>query len=731
MKAAVRTTARQKLLLAAFGLALAGLGVLVVEGALSLLGLGESYLYRDPFVGFEPGNDLFTLQDGVYVTSPNKLAFFNHQEFPAAKAPDAYRVFALGGSTTAGRPYDDKVAFARWLELYLGEMDASRRFEVVNAGAISYASYRIVVLMKELVRYAPDLFVIYTGHNEFLEERTYSDLIHEEAWRRRLRLWLGGLRSVTLAREGLRRLEGAEETPKTLLASEVRSKLASWTGLDAYHRDDELAGSVVEHFAFNLRQMVRIARDHGADVVFVRPVSNLKDFSPFKSEPEPTEEIAALATAGRAALDTGDAEGALEIFGRLTRDAPDYADHHFRLGRAHFLRREYDEARRAFVRARELDVAPLRALGAIEELVAEVAGETGAPLVDLPAMLEDDCEARYGHRLLGNEYLQDHVHPDLSVHSLIAERLIDVLVARGEARPDPSWSEEARRAVYDRLVGAIDRRYYAVRDLNLAKVLGWAGKLEEAEAPLVRAAQTLTDEPDVHLNLGILYQKTERPEEALRELTRAVELAPGSPEAHFNLGVTQGLLGRPQEGIEALEEALRLRPDYGEARHNLDVLHRRQDAVALTDLGITHGRQGDLEAALTELERAVASDPDFAEAHYNLGIVQARRGRADEAVAAYREALEVDPLHAPARNNLGILHAGRGDLESARRELEQAVADDPGYAEAHFNLGVVLDQSGRPGEAIAAVERALELDPENARFRQAMAMLLQARADPD
>ena len=27
--------------------------------------------------------------------------------------------------------------------------------------------------MQELIRYEPDLFVICTGHNEFLEERTY------------------------------------------------------------------------------------------------------------------------------------------------------------------------------------------------------------------------------------------------------------------------------------------------------------------------------------------------------------------------------------------------------------------------------------------------------------------------------------------------------------------------------------------------------------------------------
>ncbi len=54
--------------------------------------------------------------------------------------------------------------------------DRNKNWEVINAGGISYASYRVAHLMEELVNYQPDLFIIYTGHNEFLEERTYSQI---------------------------------------------------------------------------------------------------------------------------------------------------------------------------------------------------------------------------------------------------------------------------------------------------------------------------------------------------------------------------------------------------------------------------------------------------------------------------------------------------------------------------------------------------------------------------
>ena len=110
------------------------------------------------------------------VTAQNKRGYFNVQGFPQVKAPGTYRIFTLGGSTTYGRPYDDKTSFSGWLREFLPMADSQRNWEVINAGGISYASYRVAHLMEELVNYQPDLFIIYTGHNEFLEERTYGQI---------------------------------------------------------------------------------------------------------------------------------------------------------------------------------------------------------------------------------------------------------------------------------------------------------------------------------------------------------------------------------------------------------------------------------------------------------------------------------------------------------------------------------------------------------------------------
>jgi tetratricopeptide (TPR) repeat protein len=640
--------------------------------------------------------------------------------------------------------------------------------------------------MRELLRYESDLFVVYTGHNEFLEERTYADILHQNPLLRRVRLRLNGLRSYTLLRHSLRELGNRDRNVPTTLDAEVRTRLDSWRGLELYHRDEVLRESILTHFEYNLRQMATIARDEGVDLVLIRPISNLKDFSPFKSEHAPElslaeeERFVQLLSAGRSQLARGDAEAAFASLRQAVGVDSDYAEVHFRLGQSLMALRRHDEARRSFVSAKELDVAPLRALEAQSEILIEVSRREGVPLIDLPTVLEADCMERYGHRIPGNEYFLDHVHPDLPVRALIAEEIVDLLAERGAIPLGPAWSAETREQIAARISGEMDERYYAQRDLNLAKVLGWAGKIEEAEAPLSRSLAALQDNPEVHLNLGIVYQRTGRLEQARTELTRAVALAPESPEAFFNLGVVHGRTGQLLEGVEALQEAIRLRPDYVEAHFNLGVLYQRlerpaeaistltralemrpngveiyrylgsayrdsdrleealdilrrgleidpEDPEVGTELGITLARAGRLQEAAQELELVVARTPRHPEAHYNLGVVNSQLGRDAESIEAYRRTLESDPSHVRALNNLGILLARSGSPLEARAHLRRAIELNSSYADAHFNLAVVLDSSGEPLAAIRSLEQALEIDPDNGRYHLAMGMLLSAQ----
>ena len=87
----------------------------------------------------------------------------------------------------------------------------------------------------------------------------------------------------------------------------------------------------------------------------------------------------------------------------------------------------------------------------------------------------------------------------------------------------------------------------------LGVVLLQQGKLEEAEASLLRAAKAAPPaDARVHINLGKLYNTLLRTDDAERHLRESVRLAPDNADAHFNFAILLKELGRPQEAEACL-----------------------------------------------------------------------------------------------------------------------------------------------------------------------------------
>ena len=268
---------------------------LLLELGLALFGVRPVLYAEDPYVGFTARIPLFVREtdrngETILVTASNKVRFFNPQQFPAKKPRDTCRIFCLGGSTTYGHPYDDRTSFCGWLRAMLPKADPSRRWEVINCGGISYASYRIAVLMEELVQYQPDLFIIYNGENEFLEQRTYRDIIAMPGALRGVGALLSRTRVHSAAKTLVDKFAGRTRTPapnRDALPAEVETMLDRVVGPQAYTRDERLQRQVLDHYRFNLRRMLTIARSASAQVMLVTPTSNLRDCAPFKSENRP------------------------------------------------------------------------------------------------------------------------------------------------------------------------------------------------------------------------------------------------------------------------------------------------------------------------------------------------------------------------------------------------------------------------------------------------------------
>ena len=434
----------------------------------------------DPYVSFDGLRPLFVLDStGTnFETVKERLRYFCPQSFAAAKGPQTFRVFCLGGSTVQGRPYSVETSFTTWLKLNLRAALPGTDFEVVNCGGISYASYRLVPIMRELLDYEPDLFIIYMGHNEFLEDRTYRRL------KRVPRALIGAhrtmlnLRSYSLANEFIskRRAQhkGPVSTTKTILPGEVKARLDLSEGFESYRRDDVWRQGTIEHFGRNLRTMVRMSLGASVPIILVNPVSNLKDSPPFKSEYSSdlsSSEIKRVAELSEQARKIGwsDAYGKI----KLLEQAADIDGRHARLlyliGKCYEHIGRSDEARKWFVLAKEEDICPLRILEPMHQAILDVAKQHRIPLVDASALITE----RTKDGIPGSEWLLDHVHPGVLGHQLIADSLYKAMENMKLVRTPKGW-RKARDELWQHHLSSLNKAYYARGIEQLERLDKWS-----------------------------------------------------------------------------------------------------------------------------------------------------------------------------------------------------------------------------------------------------------------
>src|SRR4030095_3034035 len=162
--------------------------------------IGRPTAQPDLLSGFNTNIPLFERQGALYRTALARQPFFCSQAFPVTKLTNAYRIFCFGGSTVHGHPYQSDTAFPKWLELELAALNPNKSVQAINCGGVSYASYRLAPLVQEVLAYQPDLVIVMTGENEFLEDRTYQSVKARSALRVRLDALVHSLRIVNVTR---------------------------------------------------------------------------------------------------------------------------------------------------------------------------------------------------------------------------------------------------------------------------------------------------------------------------------------------------------------------------------------------------------------------------------------------------------------------------------------------------------------------------------------------------
>lgn len=353
----------------------------------------------------------------------------NNVHFRVEKPKGTLRVFCLGGSAAAGWPHTGEQTFSAYLAQALRAAYPDRTVEVLNVGAHGYPSYRVRGVLEEVIRFQPDLLVLWCGNNEFVENRSYAKsggvkrLV--DALNRRSRLFEILLGTVA---------EVVAPTPK--LDADMRE-----AGVFIFSQLEQLAlelrtdpaqlASVIGHYRFTIASMVASAREARVPLLLMTVPVNLRDWHPNVSrngvQGEPLARWRERYQAGALALQEGRAVDAIAALRDARAADPTHAETAFLLGKALVAAGDCDAARAELVAAKDLDLTPFRAISALNDVLREIAGgDEELIFVDMERALlagAKDCAP-------GFEWFLDYVHPTKAGNLEIARRLFDALVER-------------------------------------------------------------------------------------------------------------------------------------------------------------------------------------------------------------------------------------------------------------------------------------------------------------
>jgi len=154
---------------------------------------------------------------------------------------------------------------------------------------------------------------------------------------------------------------------------------------------------------------------------------------------------------------------------------------------------------------------------------------------------------------------------------------------------------------------------------------------------------------------------------------------PDNALAHYHLGFAIGIIGDT-------------RGELGE--------YKRAEDLGLTNwdlflnLGLAQLESGDLNAAADSLKRSVLFGESHSEAHFDLALVEQRRGMLAEAEKEAIASLRLNPAQADARDLLGVIYAEEGKDVLASAVWRELTRDVPDYEPARANLALLCSSRG-------------------------------------
>ncbi|MHB8809870.1 MAG: tetratricopeptide repeat protein, partial [Desulfobulbaceae bacterium] len=564
-------------------------------------------------------------QAGSYVSSTHFNEFINWQSFRQDKGVETFRIFVIGDSAAYGWPYVDKFGFTGHLRRAF-EAVLPGRVEIINVAGMSYGSHRVLDVLRDVLLHAPDLVIVYSGNNEYVERNVLPDAVRVDGFLAKMGGVLGRTDTYRAVRLGLfRAAPGVFAGPRLPDITDIRSKPELERG--SLGRSAPIDTEVLGNFRANLGKIKEMLLRRQVKGIFCTVPVNIGGWIPTVDEPKFASENEAARWAQlyerkEEAFRMGSPEMEAGYLKEMLAITPDDPGLLFNYGKVLWSIGRREESYRELVRAKDLDVRPMRSLSSFNEYVRSLGNEgQGVYLADLESGFRELYLSGSAEKLF-----LDYCHFTDFGHKTVAKSLLPVI--QKAMAVDLPLDRLENQIMADTIATTMDRQ-------------------DRAKELYARA---------------ITLQNNQRLEETIAAYKQVLALTPDSSAALSNLGkiyLEQGNLG---EARGLYLKALEFHPENIEA---------------LIALGLISLNGNNLEQAEQYFRKACAINPYSPAATLGLAEAAMQRRDAGKAIPHFEKTLQLGRDNFMVRRGLGDAYLMRGEIDNALLHWRSALAFNP------------------------------------------------------
>ena len=564
------------------------------------------------------------------------------QKFPKTKSENTYRILALGGSTTAGFPYEVNINFPYFLRESLQKVNPDKNIEVINLGISAINSHSVLDMLDQVFIIKPDLILIYMGHNEFYGAMGLgsSENIGSNRTLIRLTLWLKDFKFYQLLQNMIFNLSSElsqDESNESLMSQMIAEPNIS--------RTNPLYNKTISNFKDNLSDIADTIIEQGIPLIVSTLSCNLKDQYPLGTNHIKNAEFSKTLNQAKVLMNNNSWHKAIELFKHILADDTTNADTHYNLANCYLKVDKKKLALKHFQKSRDYDLMPFRAPGEINKVIEEIAFDKKIVLAQSEALFKKHSN----DSIPGNTLFLEHLHPNTKGYALLSksfESAIDKLEISLKTRSPLELPHYMQTFSFT----ALDQRIGEIKVKNLLEGFPFNGRSELLETEITDAmVDTFANQhiyeglfwDGAHFELGDYFQGKGDYTKALAEYFAVYKYDPTNPSVLYRIGDIYATQENYTMAVSFYNKALEQTPNeaylYAKLGRVLMISEKTNAAISALE-----------QVIQLEKKKKTLDQTDMKVFYYLLGLGYARLGEKSKANEAIQASLKIDPTYTPS-----------------------------------------------------------------------------------